>query len=88
MVCAWQVSEQHRGTSLARKRTPLGPYRRPMPRVLGGWAFSYGRGTPVTNARFSLRVTCVGGGGRAASHTGLSLKNVCVWHRLTLNPEP
>ena len=25
-----------RGTSLTRKRTPLGPYRRPMPRVLGG----------------------------------------------------
>jgi len=24
------------GTSLERKRTPLGPYRRPMPRVLGG----------------------------------------------------
>ena len=24
------------GTSLVRKRTPLGPYRRPMPRVLGG----------------------------------------------------
>ena len=27
---------RHRGTSLKRKRTPLGPYRRPMPRVLGG----------------------------------------------------
>jgi hypothetical protein len=25
-----------RGNSLLRKRTPLGPYRRPMPRVLGG----------------------------------------------------
>ena len=38
----------YRGTSLIRKRTPLGPYRRPMPRgVLGGWAFSHGRGTPV-----------------------------------------
>ena len=24
------------GTSLTRKRTPLGPYRRPTPRVLGG----------------------------------------------------
>ena len=24
------------GTSLTRKRTPLGPYRRPMPRVLEG----------------------------------------------------
>ena len=26
----------YRGTSLVRNRTPLGPYRRPMPRVLGG----------------------------------------------------
>ena len=26
----------YRGTSLIRKCTPLGPYRRPMPRVLGG----------------------------------------------------
>ena len=26
----------YRGTSLIRKRTPLGPYRRLMPRVLGG----------------------------------------------------
>jgi len=26
----------YRGTSLTRKRTPLGPSRRPMPRVLGG----------------------------------------------------
>ena len=26
----------YRGTSLTGKRTPLGPYRRPMPRVLGG----------------------------------------------------
>ena len=28
------VDLQIRGTSLVRKRTPLGPYRRPMPRVL------------------------------------------------------
>ena len=28
--------EVYRGTMLKRKRTPLGPYRRPMPRVLGG----------------------------------------------------
>ena len=44
----------HRGTSLTRKRSPLGPYRRPMPRVLwgsyGGWAFSYGRGPRVGRA--------------------------------------
>jgi hypothetical protein len=31
----------YRGTSLIRKRTPLGPYRRKIPRVLGG---SYGGG--------------------------------------------
>jgi len=30
------VKSRYRGTSLTRKRTPLGPYRRPMPRVLGG----------------------------------------------------
>ena len=29
-------AEDYRGTSLTRKRTPLGPYRRPMPRVRGG----------------------------------------------------
>ena len=28
--------ERYRGTSQMRKRTPLGPYRRPMPRVPGG----------------------------------------------------
>jgi len=32
---------QYRGTSLIEKRPPLGPYRRPMPRVL--W-WSYGGG--------------------------------------------
>ena len=37
----------HRGDSLTRKPTPLGPYHRPMPRVLGGWVFSCGRDTPV-----------------------------------------
>ena len=33
----------YRGTSLTRKRSTLGPYRKPMPRVLGGaqggWRF-------------------------------------------------
>ena len=33
------ASHEYRGASLIRKRTPLGPYRRPMPRVLRG---SYG----------------------------------------------
>ena len=36
------------GASLIRTRTLPGPYRRPVPRVLGGvlgrWAFSYWRG--------------------------------------------
>jgi len=51
--CGWELRPRRfnacwcRVTSLARKRTPLGPFRRPMPRVLGGWTFSYGRGTPV-----------------------------------------
>jgi len=36
-----------RVTSPIGKRTPLGPYSRAMTRVLGEWAFSYGRGTPV-----------------------------------------
>ena len=36
----------YRGTSPIRKRAPLAPYRRSRPRVLGGWAFSYGQGTP------------------------------------------
>jgi hypothetical protein len=30
------TAQGYRGTSLIRKRIPLGPYRRPMPRVLGG----------------------------------------------------
>ena len=34
------------GNSVQRKRIPLGPYRRPMHRVRGGWAFLCGRGTP------------------------------------------
>ena len=34
---ALSVAENElRGTSLVRKRTPLGPYRKPMPRVLRG----------------------------------------------------
>ena len=41
----------YRGTSPIRKHTTLGPYRKPLPMVLGGsqggWAFSYGRGTLV-----------------------------------------
>jgi len=41
---------RYRGTSLTRERNPLGPYRRPLPRVLWGSAFSYGRGTLVCNA--------------------------------------
>ena len=37
MLAASRIRIQ--GTSLIRKRTPLGPYRRPMPRVLGGGRF-------------------------------------------------
>ena len=46
-----RLSQKYRGTSLETQRNPLGPYRRPMPRViwgvLGGRACSYGQGTPV-----------------------------------------
>ena len=38
---------QYRGKSLIRNRTPLGPYRRPMPKVLGGWTFSHRRDAHV-----------------------------------------
>ena len=34
-VIIYFSGRDYRGTSLIRKRTPLGPYRRPMPRVLG-----------------------------------------------------
>ena len=57
----------YRATSLTRKRLPLGPYSRPMPRALRwsfGGAVSYERGTPVTGA---------GGRGRAA----VLLRRVC-----------
>jgi len=40
---------------LIRNHHPLGPYRRPMPRVLGGWAFSYERGTPVNTQTTTLQ---------------------------------
>jgi len=39
LFLATRPGAMYRGTSLIRKRTPLGPYSRPMPRVLGG---SYG----------------------------------------------
>ena len=32
----WREGSLYRGISLTRKRNPEGPYRRPMPRVLGG----------------------------------------------------
>jgi hypothetical protein len=35
-ACLVSVRNAYRGTSLMRKHTPLGPYRRPVPRVLGG----------------------------------------------------
>jgi hypothetical protein len=36
------VASGYRGTSLIRKRTAQGPYRSPMPRVLGG-SYGFGR---------------------------------------------
>ena len=35
ILVAGDPSGSYRGTSLTRKRTPLGSYRRPVPRVLG-----------------------------------------------------
>ena len=50
--------QRYRGTPPTSKRTPLGPYRRPVPRVLGGisggLAFYYGRGTPVHTRQRSM----------------------------------
>ena len=34
VTCPWVL--QYRSTSLIRKRPPLGPYRRPIPRVIWG----------------------------------------------------
>jgi len=49
----------YRGTSLIRKRNPLGPYSTPVPRALwcsqGGGAVSYERGTPVGTERAHIR---------------------------------
>ena len=42
----WCSERGYRGTSPLRKRTLLGPYRRPMPRVLGGRRFLMG-GVPL-----------------------------------------
>ena len=71
LAYAWRDAFQaYRGTSLTRKRTPLGPYRKPMPRVLArgvpeGWAFSYGRGTPVVSAFRSSRFSSLGSGNKS-----------------------
>ena len=51
-VCVWThcvVRKEYGGTSLIRHLLPLGPYRRTMPRVIGAWAFSYERSTPVSD---------------------------------------
>ena len=61
----------YRGTSLIKKRTPVGPYRRPrvVGGVQGGWAFSCERGTPVHRTVPALSRTlprwgaCMRGGG-------------------------
>ena len=48
-ACGARSAKSCRGSSFTRKRTPLGSYRRPMPRVLGGSQGGarcfYGRGT-------------------------------------------
>ena len=53
-VHPWDI---YRATSL-RNRQPVGPYRRPMPRLLGGsWGggvFPHGRGTPADFQELSL----------------------------------
>ena len=42
----------HRGTSLTGKRHPLGPYRRPMPRALGGsWGVASARSRTYMSER-------------------------------------
>ena len=48
ICCKFARQRPYRATSLTRNTPPIGPYSSPMPRVLGGWAFSYGRGTPVS----------------------------------------
>ena len=52
-------SRVYRGTSLIRKCTRPGTYRRPMygvlGGVLGGWTFSYERGTPVAGGSVAGR---------------------------------
>ena len=67
----------YRGTSRIRKRTPLEPYRRPMPRVIGGsygsWAVSYGRGTPVHGVYEGRQ----GGNYVPFPETGALMSNAC-----------
>ena len=40
---ALALESNYRGTSLIRNRHPLGPYRRPLPRVLVGGSYGDGR---------------------------------------------
>ena len=51
----------YRGTSLTRKRPPLGPYRRPVRRVLGGswgnWGFLMGRYPCIQRAHRPIHFT-------------------------------
>ena len=74
----------YRGPSPIRKRTPLGPYRRPVPRgVLGGLAVSYERDTPVHR-----RLTCLFGNKIPIStrwSTTLHQKSTCIT-QFTLGP--
>ena len=57
------------GASLTGKRTPLGPYRRPMPRVLGG---SWGGGRFLMSEVLVLQA--LDGRGMVAI-----LVSICTW---------
>ena len=67
-VRGWEL--EYRGTSLISKRTPLGSYRRPMPRVVGG---SYGVGRfPIGEVPlYSGRLFCGRGRPRGQKKRGI-----------------
>ena len=69
---------RYRGTSLARKRNPLGPYRRPMPRVVGE---SWGGGCFMGQVPlYELALCSVMVFGVHDPHHGI-IKNVPAFHR-------
>ena len=82
---------RYRDTSHLRKFTPLRPYRRPVPRVLGGWAFFYGRGSTVLSTRPpSVALAAVArqtGNVRRASHRRKACFDAST-NALSLLPDP